>query len=385
MIRNIKINDSKLRTRFLSRRALQWAVITLSTMAWATLSGATMCQAQGTQSVVVTIAIDPSTPDTLYVGTAGQGVFKSTNGGNSWTPANSGLDGDANSIAIHPNGSTLYAATLTFNTASGIPAPGAVYKTTNGGTSWTLSGLGGQYVTSVKIDPTAPNTVYASAYEIAALGAPGGAYRTLTGGAISWLPINGGLTTQQVVTLAMDPNDSSILYAGTDGGGVFKWSASTATWSPMNTGLINLSIFSLAVSKSNSSVIYAGTGGLVSMTGSGIFKSADGGANWAAVNNGIPSDALVASVAIDPTTSNTVYIGTQYGLYKSTDGGASWATSMNGISPAYVTAIAINPTTPSTIYAGTFGGGVFKSIDSGANWTSTSQTVKKRRAQTISQ
>jgi hypothetical protein len=100
---------------------------------------------------VQTLAVDPTNSATLYIGTNGGGVFKSIDGGASWTPSNSGLTKtNIRSLAVDPaNSATLYAAT-----------DNGTYKSLNGGTTWSKTGLSGQ-VQALALDPTAPSTVYA--------------------------------------------------------------------------------------------------------------------------------------------------------------------------------------------------------------------------------
>ena len=102
-----------------------------------------------------------------------------------------------------------------------------------------------------------------------------------------------------------------------------------------------------------------------------MFKSIDSGVNWAAVNNGaLPNNAIAQALAIDPVTTNTLYVGTiGGGVFKSTDGGNDWSAINTGLTNLAVQALAIDPNTPSTLYAGTNGGGVFESTDSGATWS----------------
>src|SRR5207253_2905038 len=151
----------------------------------------------------------------------------------------------------------------------------------------------------------------------------------------------------------------SDLYKSTDGGS--SWQA-IARGLPRNYG-------ALAIDPQTTTTVYAGT------WGGGIFKSTDGGASWNAVNTGLPA-ACVYTVAIDPRTPTTLYAGTSSpGLFKSTAGGVSWAAAGAGLpqrdasSPSReVLSVAIDPQTPSTLYAGTSGGGVFKSTDGGGTW-----------------
>ncbi|MEK6302583.1 MAG: SBBP repeat-containing protein [Acidobacteriota bacterium] len=112
-----------------------------------------------------------------------------------------------------------------------------------------------------------------------------------------------------------------------------------------------------------------------SFGGKTLLKSTDGGASWAAINNGLAGTSWVRSLVIDPANPNTLYAGTEFdGIFKTTDGGGSWLPSGTGVtSPLVVTDLAIDPLTPTTVYAGTaptgpMPVGVFKSTDSGASW-----------------
>jgi len=378
VIGNIEINDSKITEQFLSRRAVRAGLSILMSMIWMALAGATQSWAQGSSSQVLTIAIDASNPNTVYASTVAQGVFKTTNGGATWASANSGIVADTSSLSIHPTTpTTLYAASVNLTTLT----PGGVFKTTNGGTSWSESGLLNQYTTSVKIDTTTPSTVYAGAIEVLALGSPGGVFRTTNGG-IFWFPINDGLTNQQVWCLAMNPVTTTILYAGTEGG-VFKKTSAEAAWTAMNTGLTHTQVFTLAINPSNPLILYAGT------RDGFVFKTVDGGANWAPSDNGLPTSLpgglVIGNIAVDPLNPTTLFVGTNAGLFKSTDSGGTWTLSNNGISIQYVSAVAVDPTNSSKVYAGTYGAGVYKSLDGGATWTQTNLGIKQRRAQTISQ
>src|SRR2546425_883452 len=113
-------------------------------------------------------AFDPSPPATLYTGTAGNGVFKSTNGATSWAAVNSGLTNTAViALAIDPSTpATLYSGTN----------GGGVFKSTNGATSWTAVNFGlptDIYVSALAMDPSTPATLYA--------GTDGGVYKSTNG------------------------------------------------------------------------------------------------------------------------------------------------------------------------------------------------------------
>ena len=141
---------------------------------------------------------------------------------------------------------------------------------------------------------------------------------------------------------------------------MFKSTDGGANWAPASTGLTNPIVQALVIDSAMPATLYAGTNG-------GVFKSTDGGANWALASTGL-TNLFVQALAIDPVTSATLYAGTYGGVYKSTDSGASWAPASTGLSNPFVQALAIDPATPTTLYAGTLIGGIFKSPDGGASW-----------------
>ena len=258
-----------------------------------------------------------------------------------------------------------------FPTASAIQANGGggLFKTTTGSTSWSTSntGLRGIQTRDIVIDPTNPAVMYAAgSFNVS------GVAKSLDGGA-TWSPTN--LSQTSAPSIVMAPNNSSVLYAGllnaiaktTDGGN---------TWTVSTSGLTNVGfVYSLAIDPTNTSILYMGT------TGGGVRKSTDGGASWNAMNNGV-TDTFINALVLDKTTPTTLYLGNSTGVSKSTDGGATWTNSSNGLpasSGRFVTALAFAPTTTSTIYASTANfigtqGGVFKSTNGGGAWTSLVRT-----------
>src|SRR5207302_2057052 len=123
-------------------------------------------------------------------------------------------------------------------------------------------------------------------------------------------------------------------------------------------------VSALAIDPQNPSVLYAGTG-------RGVFKSTDSGASWQAIGNGLGTDAYVGSLAIDPQNSWRVYavvhdLSTRRGgvLFKSLDGGANWIDSGLTLG-VFASFLVINAQNPNTLYAGAYRDGVFKSTDWG--------------------
>jgi hypothetical protein len=188
---------------------------------------------------VTPIVMDPSDSRILYIGTfasacdAGcfnsvdphslSGVYKSTNGGANWTSVSAGLPTyagspavyDTLSLAIDPNNpQTLWVSTISKN----FDIPGELYKTNNGGATWSLSnaGITGPDVRALLVDPGTPGTIYAASGGLGPAN-PGGVYKSTDGGH-TWMSMSVGLPAFSALSLALDPIDSSVLYAGTTGG-----------------------------------------------------------------------------------------------------------------------------------------------------------------------
>jgi photosystem II stability/assembly factor-like uncharacterized protein len=160
---------------------------------------------------VVTMAIDPQAPDTLYAAMgAGHGVYKTTDGGVSWAAAGLAAPiASVNSLVVAPGTpATVYAAVPT-----SVERFSTVYKSTDGGTTWTpFQNTSPDLITTLAVDPQDPTTLYAGTFS--------GVFKTGDGGA-SWIALNEGLPPYIVTALAFDGLTPTTLYAGTSGGGAF--------------------------------------------------------------------------------------------------------------------------------------------------------------------
>src|SRR6266436_1884451 len=231
------------------------------------------------------IVIDPTSSNILYASLIPQnfgpatGVYKSVDGGNTWT--SSGLSGtQVSALAVYPqNHLNVYAGTVF-----------GLSKSTNGGASWSNANTGLTFggPTAIVIDPTTPTTLY-----IAAGG--GGVFKS-TNSAGNWTQVNNGLTTTTVRALVMDPTAASTLYVGTSGGGVFKTADAGASWSAVNNGpsLSTGNMSSLAIVPTSTATVFAGT------FDGRILKTTNAGGSWSVVyttttNTGIRALAIDAS------------------------------------------------------------------------------------------
>jgi Calx-beta domain-containing protein/beta-propeller repeat-containing protein/carboxypeptidase family protein len=280
---------------------------------------------------ITSLAIDPQMPSTIYAGIdRGTGVYKSADGGNTWNPLNTGLSGALiAALAIDPIApSTIYAATNT-------PTSGVI-KSSNGGTSWVAVNNGPSstgLIYSLAIDPVSPSTLY--------LGANGGLFKTTDGGS-SWSRLNAFNST--AFTIAIDPTTPATVYTGS--GILLKSTNGGASWNNSGTGLPNTTTRTIAIDPVNPATVFAGTL-------AGIFKSTNGGGNWTSANSGL-GNASIASLAINPVTPAIVYAGSSSGkIFKTLDGGSNWNSTYSTIPSNSVNTLAIDPVTLSTIYAGT--------------------------------
>ncbi len=322
----------------------------------------------------VALAIDPQTPSTLYVGTSevfrgadSSGVLRSTDGGETWAEINHGLTASqGNSPLIHglaidpQNPSLLYAA------VEGEGYPSGMFRSTDGGDSWTAinDGLetneGSRPVYALAMDPETPSTLYA--------GTAGGVFRSTDGGD-SWTAINNGIPIEEylfVIELAIDPRNPSTVYAGTIRDGIFRSTDGGDSWAAAGGGLHTPGegfpfILDLAVDSHDSSRLYAATR-------KGVFRSVDGGGAWETDPGRLSSPVSV--LAAGPQAPGLVYAGTVLaGVFRSTDGGETWTASAGGPRHLAVSALAFDPgpESPVALLAAT-AGGVFRSTDGGESW-----------------
>ncbi len=179
-----------------------------------------------------------------------------------------------------------------------------------------------------------------------------------------WLPIGpfepgtlaGSLPgTGRLNAIAIDPNNESIWYAGAPAGGIWKSTDAGSTWINLFDDFLQIGVSGIAIDPNDSNIIYIATGDddAADSYSAGVFKSVDGGTTWAETSlgpNSIPSwgnNRLMSEITIDPTNSDIVWVATNFGLYKSEDAGATWDSKQNG----NITDFRLKPDDPSTVYA----------------------------------
>lgn len=292
----------------------------------------------------------------------------------SWTelgpfdvPNGSRGTGRLNCITFHPTDSNIIFV--------GAPA-GGLWRSNDGGQSWapltdTLATLG---VSALIIDPTNTNIMYMGSGDRDAGDAPGlGVFKSTNGG-VSWTSSNSGMGNRTVGMMAMHPTNSSILWAATNGG-IYKTTNAGVSWTLSLSGAGNYK--DLRLKPGDPSVVYA--------SGSGEFyRSNDGGVTFTQIQAGIPNSQRLV-IGVTPDDANYVYCllsqsSTFYGLYLSTDAGLNFTLqsdtpnvlgyqpdgSDNGGQGWYDLCIAVDPADKQTVYTG--GVNIWKSTNSGVNW-----------------
>jgi photosystem II stability/assembly factor-like uncharacterized protein len=249
-------------------------------------------------SIVLSLVEDPHKAGTIYAGTGGAGVYKSADGGKHWTPANKGIDlKTIQSLAADPQHSgTLYAGTW----------GDGVYITTNGGQEWKSIGesLAGAFVYALEADPTKAGRLIA--------GTSTGAWQTTDGGK-TWTKFTAGIPEGIVEVVAFNPkNFEEILLAVNNWvpgkqyvGAVVRSEDGGKSWKAAGTGIPETRILSLALDPENTKAIYAGTE-------KGVFVSTDGSQSWAAFGSQ-PKTPEVGTLAVSSKAPARLFAGTRGG------------------------------------------------------------------------
>lgn len=260
-------------------------------------------------------------------------VFKSFDGGQTWASASNGLGSfDVFAAAIsRSNPQVVYIGG--YNTVSRVDA---VYQSTNAGATWVqvAPNLGDLSVQALAVDPSTERTVY--------LGTNHGIYKSTDGG--TTFSVLATMATRNVHALAIDRSTAQTLYAGTDPStdpGVWKSADGGSTWSQISGGLPGSSgVFVLALDPTSSGTIYAGVGS----SPYSLWKTTNTGQTWQQLGNTDP----IYTIAVDPLSSSNVYYTSQNSLFRSDNGGVSFAIIYNkGGGP-----VQVDSASPQTIYEG---------------------------------
>jgi photosystem II stability/assembly factor-like uncharacterized protein len=358
-------------------------------MRWRTVGPATF---MGRLSDVVGI---PSPSKTVFVAAAAGGIWKSTNNGITWRPV---FDDkrviSMGMLAIAPSDTQqVWAGTGEPNSRNSIEPGGGIYKSTDGGITWTPMGLEKtEHIGRIVVHPTDPNIVYVAALGAAWRSNPErGLYRTKDGGK-TWQLVKFVSDKAGFVDVAIHPTNPNVLFAtswerrrtpyslfsGGPGSGLWKSTDGGDTWTEVKGGGFPAGYkgrMSLDINRANPNVMYMmveaaenSTGPIVGQRSpkfNGLWKSTDGGTTWAQMNNINVRPFYYSQVRSDPKNPDRVYFSSTE-LQLSEDGGK---TSRNAAQQVHVDdhGIWIDPNDPQRWFLAN-DGGVAITYDAGGNF-----------------
>ena len=287
----------------------------------------------------------PGNPSVFYFGSVGGGVWKTTDAGVTWQPImDSQPVASIGAIAVAPsNPEVIYVGSGEADMRSQISYGNGMYKSVDGGKSWTHIGLDdSRQIGKVLVDPQDANVVY-----VAALGhayGPNkerGVFKSTDGGQ-SWSPVLQKDENTGAIDLAFDPENPQTIYAA-------LWQTRRPPWN-----------------------VYPASNG----PGSGLYKSTDAGAHWTQLTNGLPGEGLGRiGIAVSPSEPNRVYAivdAKKGGLFRSDDAGATWRLMDDEHRiwgrGWYFGVVAVDPKNPDLVYVSNTS--FYRSTDGGKSFVS---------------
>jgi photosystem II stability/assembly factor-like uncharacterized protein len=306
---------------------------------------------------IVVIELHPKNPDIIYIATNDY-IYKTRDGGRTWKNLSKGMSHSrVISMAIDP----AYPATIYAGTKGD-----AVYKSYDGGQRWvsqrvglddaTISSVVNQFV----FDPVQNTHLFAATTM--------GVFESTNGGD-NWIKrMEGMKEVLMVVTLCLDPTRPATMYAGTSGG-VYRSIDRAGHWEKANNGLVApemvkssraLNVTAIQVDAYEPDTVYAATL-------SGLYKSVDGAKSWGRIGESL-HDQMIIAMVLDRTRKGVIYLAGREGVFRSVDGGVTWKALNQGLATTNVRSLAQSPSDAAVWYVGTNGSGLYRSANHGENW-----------------
>jgi photosystem II stability/assembly factor-like uncharacterized protein len=334
---------------------------------------------------VTAVAGIPSQPFTFYMGPTGGGVWKTTDAGDSWLPVSDGQIGVGSIGAIDvslsdPN--TVYVGTGSDGYRSNVSIGDGVYKSTDAGKTWTHVGLrDAGNIGGVRIHPTNPDIAF-----VAAIGNPfapnadRGVFRTKDGGR-TWEKVLFVSDSTGAVDVEFQPGNPSVLFAsmwraerkpwtiisGAREGGVYRSTNGGDTWTKITAGLPNELVgkSNVAVTNANPNRVYVL---MEAKPGNGLYRSDDGGQTFQVASTYpqiITRPFYYVTITADPKNADVVYAGAE-GFFRSPDAGKTWQPMRTPHGDNHD--LWINPNNPEIMIQSN-DGGANVSINGGRTWS----------------
>lgn len=336
-----------------------------------------------TSGRVMAIAVHPTNPGVIYIGTASGGLWKTTSGGATWQPV---MDREASYsigwVTLDPrNPNVVWVGTGERNGQRSVAYGDGVYKSDDGGHSWKNVGLkSSEHIGRIVVDPENSDVVYVAAQgPLWSAGGERGLYKTTDGGT-TW---SAALTISEhtgVSDVVIDPRNPKVLVASAyqrrrhfhtliDGGpesAIYRSTDAGSSWTKVNTGLPNeeLGRIGLAISPQNPDVLYANVE--AANRRGGIYRSGDNGVTWHKMSDYNQGSMYYGDVFTDPHHFDRIYIPDVL-FQVSDDGGKTLRAIPTRGMHVDNHAIWIDPANPAHMLIGN-DGGLYRSYDRGENW-----------------
>jgi photosystem II stability/assembly factor-like uncharacterized protein len=337
-----------------------------------------------TSGRVIGFAVDPTDRKRFFVAVASGGVWKTVNGGTTWTPVFEGEGSySIGAIAMDPkNPSTIWVGTGECNSQRSVGYGDGVYRSDDGGKTWRNVGLKtSEHIGRIVIDPRDSNVVFVAAQ--GPLWSPGGErglYKTTDGGK-TWKAVIPGTENTGATEVTFDPSNPDIMYAATwqrrrhfytliDGGpesAMYRSVDGGNTWTRVRGGGLpagDIGRIGISVSPVDTNVVYATVE--AAGTGSGIFRSNDRGATWEKTSPNIAQAMYYAQIVADPKNVDRIYIPNVV-FQVSDDAGRTQRPLGERLKHVDNHAIWVDPKDTDYMLVGC-DGGVYESFDRGSNW-----------------
>ena len=339
---------------------------------------------------VLSLVSHPTQPDRLYAGGWMAGVFRSLDGGRSWSDITGPVAPFITTVAVDPADlETVYAASYT---------DGQVWRSGTAGATWEKVGSPGFPVAAIAASPSDPDLLLATTWggagvflssdrgdtwtatgselgnfwgycaawvpgstDTVYVGGTGGVFRSADGGS-TWLPAYNGLPgSKEVVALVVDPAEPQVLYASVIDSGVYRSSDGGGGWTRLAIGLPEPTHWALAIDPADHEHIYAGS------DTAGVFHSTDGGDSWTPLNQGLRR-LHIRCLTTSASGTPRVWVGTGSGAFELADDGQRWEDRNRGLANAIGVSVSVSPSDTHVVYAGCAAAGVYHSDDAGASW-----------------
>ncbi|MFN8059022.1 MAG: hypothetical protein U0Q12_07635 [Vicinamibacterales bacterium] len=316
-------------------------------------------------------AVYEKDPSIFYVATATGGLWKTTNHGTTFeTVFDRETSSSIGDVAIAPGDpNVVWVGTGENNNRQSSSWGTGVFKSTDGGKTWTHAGLAdSRHVARIVVDPVDSNVVYVAALgSLWGAGGDRGVYKTRDAGK-TWTRTLFVDDDTGATELVMDPNNNKVLYAATyqrrrnpggmngggPGSGLYKSTDAGETWTPLTSGIPDgpKGRIGLDVYRRDPNIVYAR---IEHATESGVYRSDDAGASWKKLSSVNPRPMYFSQIRIDPTDDSRIYVlGVQ--LHVSDDGGKTFRNDGAELIHVDFHAMWINPANSSQLMIGGDGG-----------------------------